>query len=107
MLAAQLLRDRIVVNISIPVGKEVRNGRTVVTERSKPDEFPRVETARLMRDIGWDMIGHTEAAVYTTLDYGLYLEMRMNRSFLRRTHNEQLPMLRKILLSGPKLPGQK
>ena len=74
--------------------------------RSKPGEFPKADTTRLMKDIFWRMESKTSAIVGTTLDYGLFLETRMDRSFLRRTYREQLPVIRKILLSGPKLPGQ-
>jgi hypothetical protein len=42
----------------------------------------------------------------TPLAYGLILETRMNRSFLVRTHREFLPTFRRIMESGPRLPGQ-
>jgi hypothetical protein len=47
-----------------------------------------------------------EAIVGTTKEYGLLLETRINRSFLRRTLNEMFPILKKILIKGPALPGQ-
>lgn len=112
--SAQLLRDKVVINISIPVVKvkSPRTGRIIVTERSKPGEFPRADTTRLMKDIFWevDERAHT-GRVGTTLDYGLYLELYMNRSFLRRTLNEIAPQIGLIIGSagggpaGP-LPGQ-
>jgi len=113
-ICGQLLRDKTVINISIPVVKEKSaNGTIIVTERSKPGEFPRADTTRLMKDIFWEL--HSEAReqyvdVGTTLDYGLYLEMYMNRSFLRRTFFELQEQLGFIIGSeqspaGP-LPGQ-
>ena len=117
-VCAQLLRDKVVINLSIPVMKETRKGKTVVTERSKPGEFPRADTTRLMKDIFWELRGpvveggqFTTAVVGTTLDYGLRLELHMNRSFLLRTLNEVSGQLGLILGSpgggpaGP-LPGQ-
>ncbi len=111
---AQLLRDKVVINISIPVVKEKsrRTGRIVVTERSRPGEFPRADTTRLMKDIFWEVRPEEHSArVGTTLDYGLWLEIRMHRSFLRRTLNEIGDQLGVILASpggGPagQLPGQ-
>jgi hypothetical protein len=108
-LAAQLLRDRVVVNISRPVTKiKSKSGRTRVdpASRSKPGEFPKADTTRLMKDIYWESRGDLVAIVGTTLDYGLWLETRMDRSFLRRTLREQQNMIRRILVTGPRLPGQ-
>lgn len=110
-LAAQLLRDRVVVNISRPVTKYVSvSGRTRVdsASRSREGEFPKADTTRLMKDIFWRMEDQGESAIVgTTLDYGLLLEVKMQRSFLRRTLLEQQPMIRTILLAGPALPGQR
>jgi hypothetical protein len=111
---AQLLKDRVKINISIPVVKvkSPRTGRIIVTERSKPGEFPRADTTRLMNDIFWEVDERLRTArVGTTLDYGLYLELYMNRSFLRRTLNEIAPQLGVIIASGGggpvgPLPGQ-
>jgi len=103
--AAQVLRDQVVINLGIPVikRKSARTGRITVdpTSRSKPGEFPRADTTRLMKDIFWKIDErHNEisATVGTSLDYGLRLETKMNRSFLRRTFREMLPQLRRILL---------
>ena len=121
-LAAQLLRDRVVRNISRPVtkmgtqrnkdGQATGNPKVDPASRSKPGEYPKAETTRLMKDIFWQMdsglLGNHSAIVGTTLDYGAILELskRLDRSYLRRTFNEQLGMIRKILLAGPPLPGQ-
>lgn len=115
-LAAQLLRDQVVVNISRPVYKyrSRRTGRIVVdpASRSKPGEYPKADTTRLMKDIFYEMRSDATAIVGTTLDYGLVLETRMNRSFLRRTFRQLLPSLRTVLTAGKgggqtvDLPGQ-
>lgn len=101
-LAAQLVRDKVVINISRPVTK-VRGGdgriRVDPTSRSRPGEYPKADTTRLMKDIFWQRDG-MGAIVGTTLDYGLILETRMNRSFLRRTYTEMIPVIRQILIQG-------
>lgn len=104
-LAAQLLRDKVVINLSTPVRKyrSPRTGRTVVdpTSRSRPGEFPRADTTRLMKDVYYEVAASgMRAIVGTTLDYGLLLETVMNRSFLRRTLNEMEGPIRTILTSG-------
>jgi hypothetical protein len=114
-LAAQLLRDKTVANISRPVTKvrrKITRGpnkgktltRVVPESRSKPGEFPKADTTRLMKDIFHDMRGKLVAIVGTTLDYGAVLETSMNRSFLRRTLNEQWGRLRSVLVGRP-IPG--
>ena len=101
-IAAQLLRDQVVVNIGDPVRKYKgpRSGRIQVDplSRSRPGEFPKADTTRLMKDIFWQMDGHLSAMVGTTLDYGLILETE--RSFLRRTLNEMYGVIRNILVHG-------
>lgn len=125
-VSAQLLRDRVVINISIPVvkvkktylyndpitGRLKKSTRTVVTERSKPGEFPRADTTRLMKDIFWELRREEmRAVVGTTLDYGLRLELHMQRSFLRRTLFETANQIGVIIASpgggtAGRLPGQ-
>ena len=105
-IAAEFLRGRVVRNISRPVFKfKNKAGRTVVdpASRSKPGEFPKADTTRLMKDIFWKMEHKHSAIIGTTLDYGLILETRMNRSFLRRSLNENLPTIRAILLTPPNI----
>jgi len=95
-IAAEIVKTAMVKNISRPVTKV--GGR--VFDRSKPGEFPKAETAQLMRTI---FVSHstsggtTQAHIGTPLDYGLKLETQMNRSFLRRTLQEQLPRIKSIL----------
>jgi len=104
-VATQLLKDRVVRNISTPVVKGIgpRGGR-VITGRSRPGEFPHAETTQLMKTIFSEVIqlrrGVFDGYVGTPLDYGLILETKMNRSFLRRTLNEATTDIRRIL-SGP------
>lgn len=96
-VAAQLLRDKTVANISKPVRKLGR-GRVDPNSRSKEGEFPRADTTRLMKDIFVKTDkGGKYAQVGTTLKYGLLLETKMQRSFLRRTFNEFRPQLARIL----------
>ena len=100
-LATEYLKTRVIRNISKPVG---RIGKRVV-ERSKPGEFPRAETTQLLKTIFTDFDFNDDAGTYigyvgTPLDYGLILETRMDRSFLVRTFNEELTVVKKILETG-------
>lgn len=104
-LATELVRDRVVRNITRPVtvGTGPRGGR-VVTDRSKPGEFPKAETTQLSKTIFGD-VRETSPGVFdgfigTPLDYGVILELRMDRSFLVRTLNESQNEITKIL-TGP------
>lgn len=104
-LAAQLIRDKTVINISTPVRKyrSPRTGRTVVdpTSRSRRGEFPHADTTRLMKDVYYEVAtSGMRAIVGTTLDYGLLLETIMDRSFLRRTLVEMERPVRDILTRG-------
>lgn len=115
-IAAQMLRDKVVINLSTPVrkyksrGRQGRNAsgqftrrssRTRVdpASRSKPGEFPRADTTRLMKDIYFET-EENRAIVGTTLDYGLVLEVARNRSFLRRTMDEMTADLTRILTTN-------
>ena len=106
-LASAFLRDRVVINLSTPVRKiRSKLGRVWVdpASRSKPGEFPRADTTLLMKSI----FSHTEesaSGVYegwvgTPIFYGLILELKMGRSFLLRTFNEEHNKLMAIL-NGP------
>ena len=104
-LAGQLLLDAVRVNLSRPVrkikrtytkvdpttGTKTKHTRIVVDRksRSKPGEFPRADTTRLMKDVFHSHDPSVPVSrIGTTLDYGLFLEVKLNRSFLRRTLNE-------------------
>ena len=105
-LAGQLLRDRVVINISRPVTKTRRVGgrgggsRIVVTNRSRPGEFPKADMTRLMKDVFFRFEDEETVVVGVSLDYGLILETRMDRSFLVRTLNELRPAIIRILTGG-------
>lgn len=110
--AAQSLRDRVVANISRPVRKKrgpiSKRVQVDRKSRSKPGEFPRADTTRLMKDIFWrTSMSDSRAQVGTTLDYGLFLEAFMDRSFLVRTFNEMKPELKRILGTNYKVRFRK
>ena len=108
VLATEWLRNKTVLNISVPVTKEVRTrkdggSQTVVTERSKPGEFPRADTTLLRKTI-FGEVQETEPGVFdgyvgSPSDYGVRLELQLNRSFLLRSFVEEKPTLLKILTS--------
>lgn len=106
MLATEVLRRTVVQNISRPVtkAKSRRTGRIVVSDRSKPGEFPKADTTLLMKTIFGETRNVSEGVydgyVGTPIDYGLRLELHMDRSFLRRTFNDMLPTITRIL-TGP------
>ncbi len=109
-LAAEAVKNQTKRNIRRPVQKikGPRSGRVQVvpSSRSKAGEFPKQDTTRLWKDIYSEKRGEMEAIIGTTLDYGLILETRMDRSFLKRTLIEMRPSVNRILKSGPRLPGQ-
>jgi len=101
-IATNVLKDAVVRNISVPVTKVVspKTGRVRVMERSKPGEFPRADTTRLMKSI-FAKTARDERGpvgyVGTPLDYGLYLELRLERQFLTRTLKELAPLLKRMI----------
>ncbi len=104
-IATELLKSKVVRNISIAVVKGIgpRGGR-VVTGRSKPGEFPRAETTMLLKNI-FSGVRETSRGVWdgfvaTSLDYGVILETRMHRSFLVRSLREERSKITRIL-TGP------
>ncbi len=104
LVAVSYLQDRIVQNISKPVMKTVVHGRTIVTDRSKPGEFPRADTTYLMKSIFHDVDaqpGLVNGYVGTPVDYGVILELRRMRSFLLRTLNEEKANIVKIVGGTP------
>lgn len=104
-MATEFVKSRVVHNISRSVrkGKGPRGG-TVVTGRSKAGEFPRADTKQLMRTVFSGVLqprkGVWDGFIGTPLDYGVILEIRMDRSFLVRTLNEEMQNVKR-LLSGP------
>lgn len=109
-LATELVKNKVIENISRPVTKtrvtgRNRRTRTVVTDRSKPGEYPKADTTTLMKTIFGevrDTRGGAAGFVGTPLGYGLILEVsqRLDRSYLRRTLHEQMPTVQRIL-TGP------
>lgn len=105
-LAVGHLQDKVVRNIAKPVGKgkSVRSGRIVVTERSKPGEYPRADTTLLMKSIIGEVRRERDGSwggyVGTPLDYGLVLETseRLDRGFLVRTLQEQAGVITRFLV---------
>lgn len=103
-LAVRFLADRIVVNISKPVVKEIsksgRRQRTVVTERSKRGEFPRADTTQLLKTLIQDVRneeGSVVGYVGSPMGYAIPLELILERQFLTRTMNEEAATIREIL----------
>src|SRR5690606_18939589 len=79
-LATELVKSKVVFNISKPVKKVISKttGRIIVTERSKRGEFPRADTTQLMKTIFGKvtepMPNVFDGVIGTPLDYGLKLE---------------------------------
>lgn len=82
---AAYLKAKVVSNISVSI--------TGASGRSKPGEFPRAETKRLMGSIFSDVtnagIGIYDVSVGSTAPYAAPLELSMDRSFLKRTLLEE------------------
>lgn len=105
-MVGQAVRDRTVYNLSLPVRKykSKRTGRTVVdpSSRSKRGEYPRADSTRLLKDVFWDFNqNQLVVRVGVTLEYGLILEVKLGRSFLRRSLNEALPWISLMFTSNP------
>lgn len=106
-LAAEFLKSKVVKNISRPVtkGHGPRGGR-LITDRSKPGEYPKADTTQLMKSIFSDVRetkkGRWDGYVGTPLDYGAILELsqRLDRSYIRRTLDEERDNIKRIL-TGP------
>lgn len=99
-IAAELLKSKVQINLMKPVRKYGMPVMVDPSSRSKPGEFPRADTTRLYKSIFWKMTGRTSAIIGTPLKYGLRLELKMNRSFLRRTLYAEVAMLRRVLTAG-------
>jgi len=95
-IATRMVHGHIYRSLSIPV---VRTGSRVI--RSKPFEYPRLDTRKLRNDLFWEYENKFMAAIGTRIDYGLQLELKMSRSFLRRGLYEKLDDIERILVHGP------
>lgn len=103
-IATQFVKNQVIRNISRPVtkGKGPRGGKRI-TDRSKLGEFPKADTTQLIKTI-FDYYreqphGFT-GYVGTPLDYGFILETKLDRSFLKRTLEEEMPTIKRVL-TGP------
>ena len=98
----EMLHSRVLLNIRRPVTKTGK----VVTDRSKPGEYPKAETAQLMRTLGSRVIRPKRNVIVgmvgTPLDYGAILEFskRLDRNWLGRTLQENAGDVQRILM-GP------
>jgi len=106
-LATAFVKDRVIRNISVPVGKvKGPRGGIVVTERSKKGEYPRADTTLLLKSIFGKIVKssktRSEGHIGTPVDYGIILETnkRLDRSFLVKTLAMERARVIK-LLSGP------
>lgn len=119
ILVLEHLKNQTKKNLSVPVHK-VRRRRKRTTSRgakgstytyvlpesrSKPGEFPRLESARLMRDIFTGLRQEKRGItgiVATSLFYGYILEVEWSRSFLARTFEEERSRVIAILNAPPR-----
>lgn len=98
--AVEHLRLKVVKNISVPVG---RNEAGQIVQRSVPGEYPRRETGDLINslitDVGVVEPGVLEGIVGTNITHGVVLELKLSldRTYLKRTLMEEVPILRRIL----------
>ncbi len=107
-LASQVMRDKVVKNLSKPVTKvrTARGTRVDPASRSKPGEFPRADTTRLMKSIFWKVEGskgRITGKIATSLFYGAFHETKTGRSFLAKTLKLEKARIKKIL-AGPRPP---
>ena len=106
-LATELIKNKVVQNISRPVSKGTGpRGGKVVSNRSKKGEYPKAETSLLMKLI-FGVVKQVKKGTYdgyigTPLDYGAILETSkgLDRSFLVRTLREESAKVKRIL-TGP------
>lgn len=120
-IATELVKSKVIRNISRPVTKAYMTRRVTyvddkgknrtrtehsvsISDRSKPGEFPKADTVQLLKTIFSDyqenVPGECAGFVGTPLDYGVVLELQMDRSFLVRTLYEEMDKVLRIL-NGP------
>jgi len=102
--AVKMIRFRTVKNITKRVVLYRSPGSPV--SRSKPGMYPYFDTGKLAHSI-LGLVkeykhGSWEGYVYTNVDYSLYLERDLDRSFLVRTFNENYDALRRLF--GKRIP---
>ena len=117
MFIGEHLKKTMMINLSTPVTK-VRKSRRRTTSRgkagssytwvqpesrSKPGQFPRAETGLLRDSIIKGFVSPQTMMVGTSKKYGALLETKLDRSFIRRTLNEQMGVVGAIFRK--KQPG--
>lgn len=104
-LATSLLKGKVIFNIGIPVERITGPKGGVKVIRSEPGEYPRKDTGLLVATMMHGVKsspGVSEGYVGTPLDYGVELEVKMNRSFLKRTLAENAGVIKGILTAPMK-----
>ena len=107
LIATEMLKNKIIINISRPVTKKVvtnsaGQSRTIVSDRSTKGEYPKADTTLLQKTIfsAYDSPaeGVFDGYVGTPVDYGVILEVSkdMDRSFLVRTLIEEQNRLARV-----------
>lgn len=103
-IVLQYLLTKTKKNISRPVTVSVGpQGGRVVTDRSRPGEFPKLDFGFLNKTLFTDMKktkNGVDGYLGSPMDYAVSLELTMDRSFMRRTLNEESHRITKIL-TGP------
>jgi hypothetical protein len=96
----ELLKSKLISNISKPVGITYGPRGGIIKIRSKTGEYPRSDTGRLMRSIHY-RTKRTAAGpigtIWSNANYATYLEYNLNRKLLRATYLEVLPIIRLIM----------
>lgn len=108
LLATTLIHSKIIQNISRPVTKSKGSrGKNVVSNRSKPGEYPKADTGILMKSIQSSVRGTKNHPIGLInlpeeLDYGFILERwpKLDRNYAARTLNENRAAVMR-LLTGP------
>lgn len=106
-LIGSMLGSQVKVNLSVPVlkRKSAKTGKLVVVQRSKPGEFPRLDTGALRRGIFYEMLSDSEVIIASDRWYSLPLEQQMERQFLTRSLRENLSHIERILGAPIRLQG--
>ena len=97
-IVGHYLKNKTQENVSVLVDMDSRGN---VTQRSRPGEFPRMETGELRDSIKVDFENSgLNASVSVGAEHGIKLEVykRWNRSFLVRTLQEEKQYIRSIMM---------
>lgn len=115
--AVEFVRSKVVTNISRPVtktyGRSLIRGQSrshvVISNRSKRGEYPKADTEKLIKTL-FGLVEKTGTDQYngyvgSPMDYSIYLELSLDRSFLVRTLREEWKTVVKML-AGPTKENQ-